>query len=435
MKSTLFPSSILGLASLVGFATAYLVDPPSTAAKDTIEDCSNWQVVSASDTCQAIADNNGLSLAQFQTYNPSVGSSCKLVNGNSYCIEQNWGVPPQPTSSSALPTVTSKPTPTNGIATPTPIQTGMNTNCNKFYLVKSNDGCYDIAAANGISLENFYAWNPALNSCAALWPTYYVCVGLIGSTATPTPTKATPTNGVSTPTPTQSPFISNCNKFYLVKSGDGCEDIATANGISFDQFYAWNPAVGKCASLWPTYYVCVGIIGFTPTIKPSSTPAPTSTKTTPTNGISTPTPTQSGMVGNCDAFYKVIKDDGCAAIASNNGISLTQFYSWNPAIGSDCKSLWPDYYVCVSIVGVNPSFTTSVKPTTTKAGNGIATPTPIQDGMYGSCKKFYKVVSGQGCWDIANANGITLDNFYQWNPAVKTDCSGLWPNYYVCIGV
>lgn len=26
-----------------------------------------------------------------------------------------------------------------------------------------------------------------------------------------------------------------------------------------------------------------------------------------------------------------------------------------------------------------------------------------------------------------------MDEFLQWNPAVKSDCTGLWENYYYCI--
>jgi hypothetical protein len=70
-----------------------------------------------------------------------------------------------------------------------------------------------------------------------------------------TTTKAAATNGVTTPTPIQRPFVTNCNKFYLVKSGDGCEAIASANSISFELFYSWNPAVAQCANLWPNNYV------------------------------------------------------------------------------------------------------------------------------------------------------------------------------------
>jgi LysM repeat protein len=342
------------------------------------------------------------------------------VSGNSYCIEQNWGVP-LPSSSSASPTSTIKPTPTNGITTPTPVQQGITDTCDRFYQVKTDDGCFDIAANNSISIEQFYTWNPAVNGCGGnLWPTYYVCVGVIGFTPTPKPisatttTKTAPTNGITTPTPIQSPFVTSCNKFYQVKTDDGCEAIAIANGISFDNFY---------------------IVGFTPSAKPSTTANPTPTNISPTNGIATPSPTQSGMVSNCDAFYKVVKDDGCEAIAHTSGITPAQFYAWNPYIGTNCKNLWPDYYVCVSIVGVNPSMTTSIKPTTTKSGNGITTPTPIQNGMTGSCKKFYKIVTGDGCWGIANANKVSQDDFLKWNPAVKSDCSGLFPNYYVCVGV
>ena len=68
MKSTLLPQGLFLVAVLGGLANAYLVDPPTTAASDTIQDCSNWVVVSASDKCQALSDNNGITLAQFQTY-------------------------------------------------------------------------------------------------------------------------------------------------------------------------------------------------------------------------------------------------------------------------------------------------------------------------------------------------------------------------------
>lgn len=67
----------------------------------------------------------------------------------------------------------------NSIPPPSPIQEGMVANCNNFYLVKASDGfCGDIATKNGISLANFYAWNPAVGpGCGALWlDTYYWCV-------------------------------------------------------------------------------------------------------------------------------------------------------------------------------------------------------------------------------------------------------------------
>lgn len=37
---------------------------------------------------------------------------------------------------------------------------------------------------------------------------------------------------------------------------------------------------------------------------------------------------------------------------------------------------------------------------------------------------------------MANDNGITLDQFYSWNPAVSRDCgTNFWLNQAYCVGV
>ncbi|KAM0809653.1 hypothetical protein AB5N19_09999 [Seiridium cardinale] len=105
----------LGLVLLPALGSAqYLVDPPTTAAPDTIQDCTYWDVASSNDTCTSISENWGITLAQFYTYNPSLADGCDLVVGNSYCIEKNWGISP-PTStltSSSVVSTTQAPTPT-----------------------------------------------------------------------------------------------------------------------------------------------------------------------------------------------------------------------------------------------------------------------------------------------------------------------------------
>jgi hypothetical protein len=148
------------------------------------------------------------------------------------------------------------------------------------------------------------------------------------------------------------------------------------------------------------------------------------------------------MVDDCDAFYLVVSSDTCADIASSAGISVSDFESWNPTVGSDCSGLWLDYYVCIGIVGGNTSSTTTTTTTTstsmstsTSTGNGVTTPTPYETGMVDDCDTFHLVVSGDDCADIASDAGITLDEFYTWNPTVGTSCSGLWLGYYVCVGI
>jgi hypothetical protein len=64
----------------------------------------------------------------------------------------------------------------------------------------------------------------------------------------------------------------------------------------------------------------------------------------------------------------------------------------------------------------------------------VTTPQPIQPGMTTGCNKFYKVSSGDGCESVAKANNVTLSDFYEWNPAVGSNCANLQLEVYVCIG-
>ena len=63
--------------------------------------------------------------------------------------------------------------------------------------------------------------------------------------------------------------------------------------------------------------------------------------------VSTPTPFQAGMVANCTSFYQVVANDTCSGIATTQGISLSDFYTWNPAVGSSCGLLDVGNNVCV----------------------------------------------------------------------------------------
>ncbi|KAI1120091.1 hypothetical protein F5Y10DRAFT_290335 [Nemania abortiva] len=413
---------VASFLALIPLTLGYLVPPPTTAPSNTIQDCTNWAVASSTDTCQSIADSNFITLDQLYTYNPSLSAtSCPLIVGDSYCVEENYGVPP-PTTSTTMSSTTG-----NGVSTPSPVQTGIVSNCNKFYLVKSGDTCSTIAPMYGITLEQFYAWNPAVGStCAFLGLNDYVCVGTLNATSTTTTTSVTttkPGNGISTPMPVQTGIVDNCNRFYQVQSGDICSTIVAAYGISLQDFYAWNPAVGStCTTLVLGDYVCIGTTTSSATVT-TSTSMPSST---PGNGISTPMPVQTGIASNCNGFYLVQSGDICNTIAVKYGIPLSDFYAWNPAVGSTCSTLVLGDYVCVDVIGYTPTTTMMTSTTTTKPGNGIATPTPTQAGMVSNCNTFYKVQSGDACADVASSHGITLMQFYDWNPAVGNACANLW---------
>jgi hypothetical protein len=61
--------------------------------------------------------------------------------------------------------------------------------------------------------------------------------------------------------PTQPGTIPTCNKWYTVKSGDGCYSVETAFTITHAQFIAWNPAVSNdcLTNFWLGYAYCIGV--------------------------------------------------------------------------------------------------------------------------------------------------------------------------------
>lgn len=198
-------------------------------------------------------------------------------------------------------------------------------------------------------------------------------------------------------------------------------------GMSISTYYSVSTYAGGYPAGFPGFIVASSSpVSSTPVAK--STPVKTR--------VSTPSPFQTGIVPTCDKFYKVIAGDSCYDIANNNAISLSSFYAWNPAVDTDCSSLQANEYVCI---GVKSSSTTvgssTITRSTTSTVSGITTPSPIQTGMVSNCDALYKFIADDSCYDIANNHAVSLSNFYTWNPAVKTDCSGLQANEYVCVGV
>jgi hypothetical protein len=166
------------------------------------------------------------------------------------------------------------------------------------------------------------------------------------------------------------------------------------------------------------------------------------------------------MTCGCTKFYKIASGDGCWQIANNNGISLENLYAWNPA-NADCQSVFPGDYICVAKGAATTTIKTTPSPTPSvfippllctfdpKKGEYVCptapptpTPTPVknpapgptQEGIAAKCNKWVLQKDGVYCFDMAKTAGIALDRLYLLNPALKGDCSGLWPKYAYCIG-
>ncbi|PKX93947.1 uncharacterized protein P174DRAFT_430919 [Aspergillus novofumigatus IBT 16806] len=170
--------------------------------------------------------------------------------------------------------------------------------------------------------EYIYPWRntSTINTCYVVATFYDVhCYYYNPITSTPTtstqPATITGPNDVPTPLPIQ-----------LLQHHHRQWHRAT-------DFYSWSPSLnGDCSGLYLDYYVCVGLVSGS-TVALTSTTRATTTSTTGTGGaVVTPTPTQAGMVSGCTKFYLVESSDGCYDIAAAEGITLSNPFSWNPAL-------------------------------------------------------------------------------------------------------
>ncbi|KAF3940976.1 hypothetical protein ABW19_dt0208210 [Dactylella cylindrospora] len=177
-------------------------------------------------------------------WNPALGSNCAgLTLGTYVCVR-------------IAPPV---------VSTPSPIQTGMVTNCIGWRYVQGSDTCQSIVARFddppiNLTMEKLLRYNTAIwPSCGNLQLGYYVCV----RTDDEEPTTTSTTTGIATPTPIQSGQTSDCIGWRYVQPTDNCASIVSRYddppiSLTMANLLAWNPALGSnCAGLTAGYYVCV----------------------------------------------------------------------------------------------------------------------------------------------------------------------------------
>ncbi|OBT71284.1 hypothetical protein VF21_09606 [Pseudogymnoascus sp. 05NY08] len=428
--------------------------PDKPTQTGTICNCNKWYDVVEGDDCGTIATVFGIRLADFLKMNPAVSSDCatNFWLGNSYCVGTSTGA--CPTSTSTKPHSTSTisssysiiPQPsssyvqvTRSTATswpPTQTQAGQVPYCNKWKLVYPGDTCASIQArySTSMSLDDFKSWNPALGAkCTNLFANYYVCVGIQSQTSATHNTTATsqwyppytstvhPTpNSTFVPSPTQSGIPPSCMAFYQATTNDTCESIIKEEGyVSLDELKEYNPALGSdCSGLIPGDYYCV-MNGTLPL---------------PSVATAAPAATQTGITADCVSWYRADSGEDCDLIVKMFGtFSAEDFLKWNPAVKSDCSGLKIHNYYCVAIPSTPTTRTTSYSSTPLPT-NGVG-PQPEQPGIPEACADYWFVGSVDTCDSIATKNNITVAQLESYNPALNSDCSGLTPNYYICIEI
>ncbi len=177
---------------------------------------------------------------------------------------------------------------------------------------------------------------------------------------------------------------------------------------------------------------------------------------------------QPGTWTNCTAYLDVNFGTSCQDILDNYNLTIAQFSSWNPEVGTQCENLWEDYRYCVSLTQtldeagggsgssgsgtasstptpttMSVSSTTAKSTTTTKTSSTsttVAIPSPTQPNSIASnCDKYQITVSGDYCYIFAQDNGITVDQLADWNTVLGAggaNCdTEFWLGYYYCVGV
>ncbi|BDD61511.1 hypothetical protein MAP00_006553 [Monascus purpureus] len=382
--------------------------------------------------------------------NPEIDQNCtNLELGAAYCVEAVGSI----STYSGYPTTTSTPwitvlpatfssvdtlipTSTSGVGyncttSLLPTASGTIPGCERYRNYDNSSEAYNdcsyVAFAYQETTDDLLQWNPSLStnlSACDFQAGYSYCVKLTNLTTTPGGSYCVPVNSTTVVAGTAA----DCDCFTVIHGYDQgytCSDLESDYLITERDLMTWNTWLSPDCdtnlfanlSSSDTRPVCVAVNASAPT--GSAAPPPTTTTATTTTGTMGPTPT--GIVANCTQYHTVQSGNTCDSIEASYGISFTQFYAWNPSIGSQCENLWLGYVYCVN----GPIAT----------GTGSAPVAPTQMGIVSNCNEYYTVASGDTCSGIESQFNDTFAELYQWNPAIGSNCKNLWVGYLICVGV
>ena len=323
---------------------------------------------------------NNITTTQFVTWNPNLLGFCDQLTAGQYaCVTAPGGSYISPPVSNATTndgtqqrgggdgsgTATGSGTAAGGgrnattIAVggqaPSPTQSGITPSCTQYAQAQSGDGCYSLSSLWQISEQNLYAWNTVLgpngaNCSTELFASYWYCIGVQAVTITSSSSSSAPsstsTGASTTPSPVQSGIDPQCTTYAEAQSGNFCSAFASGNNITPAQLYQWNPILGQngqdCDTEFQadTYY-CIGA---------PTTAAPT---TTPSSVPAAPSPTQTGIVSNCDKYAEAMSGDTCSNFAQTNQITTAELYTWNTILGADGSQCSTEFqantYYCTGV--------------------------------------------------------------------------------------
>lgn len=291
-------------------------------------------------------------------------------------------------------------------------------------------GCYNMDRLNGSQL----------------------CIAKPGSPYTPPESTSlaalTPTTAAPQPTDIAQGTNTDCGRYYKVEAGEYCNLIVIKFGISLEDFTFLNPGINEnCTNLYAEESYCVQAVGdintysgrpgsmtvasvaassFTPF---SDLPDATSTSET---GVSTPTTLAEGTRADCNFYFNGSAFQGEASFYSSQcelaavvyGVDLDSFGRWNQGlnVSSPSCSFNPGLQYCGKFY-----FGEQV------SDNSPVMAYPLRNGTAPDCLDYTDAYVGRTCQDILETYSISIEQFYEYNPAVGSDCGNLWAEYSYCV--
>ncbi|KAJ6256130.1 hypothetical protein Dda_8965 [Drechslerella dactyloides] len=400
--------------------------------------------VKANDTCNSVAYGlkQNITAVMLQSWNPGIDHWCRNFDGGDFvgqdiCVSNPYGTFTIPHITD--PGTSQISTASTAVPIPTSLAPDVNTRCGRYYLVSHGDNCNLVVQKNGIPMEDFIFLNPMINSnCTNLWAEYNYCILPVGTITTysghplsiPTNTvPATTFDWDALPTVAEDPVVTGTPMplangtrldcaYYFGSSeySKSCVDAAKQYGVKQEDIELWNPALKPGAD-------CAFDIGYQYCVSVGELALPEKEEQGP---IPPPDPVQDGVVDTCYSWVQNVNDT-CIEFINKEGISLAHFKEWNPAVGSNCQNLWKNTWYCVWgpdyngedawPQGDDPIVTPIPTPTSTTSKSATTTaiiPGPTREGTAKNCNKW--ALANTSCPKVLEQNGITIAQFYAWNP-------------------
>ncbi|KAK4210390.1 hypothetical protein QBC37DRAFT_292564 [Rhypophila decipiens] len=442
---------------------------PTDLAEGTNPRCARFYQVQPDEYCNLIVMRFGISLPDFYFLNPGINKNCtNLFALESYCVEPFGDINTYSGRPGATPTVTpsipfttltpisTAPTSTGPIAdlpTPLPLALESLDDCFLYFNGSSiqdatvltdtdwDNLCQYAAALFSVSDTELALWNPSLPNITSSSCTFDTAFRYCGRRYEQDPLTGPTDKGVEFPV--RDGAIESCLQWGDVPSDWVCDDVLFYFELTIAQFYEYNPEVGAdCSGLWTEMAYCIRDANYT---SPSITTTSSAASTTTTSTTGPPGPTHTGQPPSCNKWHVVVADDTCSTVATEYGLTTSQFLALNPAVSADCSTnFWLGSAYCVGTSQTTTTTTTatSTSTTSTPATNGtssaVTVPSPVQEGnAIMGCSAYAQAQSGDWCSAFAERNEISLGELYTWNSVLAAEggCdTGFWSGYWYCVG-